>query len=282
MSNNDVPQEGVATPERPEWFYELNGSRVGPATRTKISELLAQGTLTNTTLVWKSAFGPEWRQIDATDLLQIDTTTPPPLPQSHINEVYARGLVLIPLIGAGFEGFLRNVFSHVPDIAIFGFYFIANTILSVTDSKQISESGRNPNNLRLGFWFWLIPVYLYQRAKILGQKQIYVFCWIVALVAGAFLSEPDLFSGNTYWGFGVPSCGSGFTKNNVKNIFADIEQVRLRGLQALDISHQRETAREQNKNLCTATVTATDGREYQIVYTIEVKSNQIFFLVNLR
>lgn len=64
-----------------EWWYELNGSRVGPVTAAQIKAQLLRGTLNDKSLVWHAGL-TQWEMAGTLDELAQASSEPPPLPQS--------------------------------------------------------------------------------------------------------------------------------------------------------------------------------------------------------
>src|SRR3954471_12594585 len=56
------------------WFYEFNGEQKGPVTESELDQLIAQGTVLPTTLVWREGLA-SW-----TPLAQARPSVPPPVP----------------------------------------------------------------------------------------------------------------------------------------------------------------------------------------------------------
>lgn len=73
-----------------QWFYAINGERLGPVTPEQFSRLVADGTVTNETLVWREGFAnwEPWGQVaDAHPLPEPDPDTPPmPVPVAATEE----------------------------------------------------------------------------------------------------------------------------------------------------------------------------------------------------
>ncbi|MCB1659010.1 MAG: DUF4339 domain-containing protein, partial [Pseudomonadales bacterium] len=57
---------------------------------------------------------------------------------------------------------------------------ILNIGLSYWDEKRIKAAGTNTESF--SGWVWLVPVYLFQRAKALKQNLAYFIVWIVCFV----------------------------------------------------------------------------------------------------
>lgn len=72
-----------------EWYYENQGERVGPVSEDDIKNLHLNGVLQGTSLVWTKEFGPTWKPLSETGLVEITPVEatpaaapdgPPPLP----------------------------------------------------------------------------------------------------------------------------------------------------------------------------------------------------------
>ena len=169
-----------------EWYYEKDLNRVGPVKENALKALIADGTLSRESLVWTSDFGSVWKPVGDT-ALSSGIAEPPPLPQSHVNNVYVWILAFVPIIG----GIVEEVIGQervIPQRAIVISYFAVNCLLLFADMAAIKNSGRDPKSRSFRFWFWLVPVYLFKRANALGQSRGYFWTWVVAFlvsVAGA-------------------------------------------------------------------------------------------------
>lgn len=263
------------------WFYEIKGRQTGPVTTDVIRELLHQGTVSHETLVWNETFGQSWKPIRDTDIIISGKDTPPPLPATHVNNTFAWLLVLVPVVGAFGEKAVGDLGVRPPLGALFLAYAVVNTAIALVDAKHIAGSGRNTNNISLGVWFWLIPAYLFQRARALRQSFAYFWAWIVSLAAAIFISSPDILSGNTYWGTGIPVCNSSFAINQVKTVFKDVPMMRLAAINALDVRNSSETSLTGSIRTCQASVLANNAITYNISYTIELRGEQIFTSINI-
>ncbi len=64
-----------------QWFYSINGERLGPVTPEQLSTLVANGTVTAETLVWREGFASweAWGKVaDANPLPAVAVDVPPP------------------------------------------------------------------------------------------------------------------------------------------------------------------------------------------------------------
>lgn len=67
-----------------QWFYAVDGERLGPVTPDQLSTLVANGTVTPETLVWREGFAswePWGKVAEANPLPAADPNAPPPLAQ---------------------------------------------------------------------------------------------------------------------------------------------------------------------------------------------------------
>ena len=54
---------------------------------------------------------------------------------------------------------------------------IINIALSYWDERSLKKAG--VDTTQYGKMAWLVPVYLWKRAKALQQKPVYFWCWVV-------------------------------------------------------------------------------------------------------
>jgi hypothetical protein len=59
-----------------------------------------------------------------------------------------------------------------------------NIALAFFDEKRLKNAGHNTDKFK--GWVWLVPVYLYQRAKATKQNLAYFIVWIVCFVLVLF------------------------------------------------------------------------------------------------
>lgn len=83
-------------------------------------------------------------------------------------------LAFAPILGAILEQVLRNTLGHAK---IFSLATLAlNIVLALQDEKKLKQLGYNVEQLGGA---WLIPVYLFKRAKMLNHNLAYFIVWIV-------------------------------------------------------------------------------------------------------
>lgn len=197
------------------WYYSLNGERLGPVTEEQMRELLSSGKLSNETQVWTDGFD-DWRPISQTPLkvstsslpplktasdrqikhtdrriqqrIQSTPKAPPPLPGKAVSNTVIWIVAFVPIWGT----FLARIISlqlawSATEKAMFEwpFWLILNSALCWFDEQRLEKAGHNTSSF--GFWFWLVPVYLYKRAKTLKQPVSYFVTWIVCWLLSCFL-----------------------------------------------------------------------------------------------
>ena len=138
----------------------------------------------------------DWLPLDQTELWASvpEADSPPPLPPAHVNDKVAWLIASVPLIGLFIERIVTQTSGPPPVNGVILCYFLAYSILILSDVKQIAKSGRNPEKVNLGGWFWLVPVYLFKRAKTLGQPLNYFWAWVVTFCIAVFIASPLLSS----------------------------------------------------------------------------------------
>lgn len=173
------------------WYYEADGARVGPRTADEMVALVKSGAVGYGTAVWTQGMA-EWQQAERTALRQhLEQGTPPPLSGAHVKNGLVWTLAFAPLIGLMLEYFVAGMIQGDAgeQAAADGTYWYVTVILNIAlswlDERALKRAGHDTAKLK-GF-VWLIPVYLYQRARVLGQKPAYLFVWIAAFAATFFV-----------------------------------------------------------------------------------------------
>lgn len=177
----------AAAPSNTHWFYEFKGERKGAVTEAEIVALIRNGTLGYGSTVWADGF-EQWQKLENTSLKQYIADMPPPLEGSRVNNSMVWLLAFAPLLGYMLEWFVAG-FVHGTEYRIeramaeSDFWYITvllNVLLSVLDERKLKKAGHNTR--RFSHWVFLVPVYLYQRAKSLNQGLGYFITWIVCFV----------------------------------------------------------------------------------------------------
>ena len=94
-------------------------------------------------------------------------------------------LAFAPIIGYLMEWFVAGALNgseaaakRAMENASYWYITLAlNLLLSFFDEKRLQKAGHNTSRFR--GWVWLVPVYLYQRAKNLQQNLAYFIVWLV-------------------------------------------------------------------------------------------------------
>lgn len=180
--------EQQSTQDKP-WFYEDAGQRKGGLSHGEIVDLIKSGKLSHGSTVWKKGF-TDWITIENTELRpHLDESSPPPLTGGHVNNTVVWILAFAPLLGFFLEAFIAGmIYSNDPyraESAAFSgeFFYITimlNVALSFWDEKKLKNAGTNTE--KFNGMVWLVPVYLYQRAKALKQNLAYFITWIACFV----------------------------------------------------------------------------------------------------
>ena len=175
------------------WFYEESGQRKGPISENEIANLIKSSKIGYGSPVWKKGF-PDWIKVENSDLqVYFDDTAPPPLSGEHINNTLVWVLAFAPLIGYCLEALIAgamnidNPVGAAVELSNSKYWFIAvglNIALAYFDEKRLQKAGHNTEKFK--GWCWLVPVYLFQRAKFLKQNLAYFIVWIVCLLIVLF------------------------------------------------------------------------------------------------
>lgn len=174
------------------WFYEEGGKRKGPFPESDIADLIKSSIISHGTSVWTQGF-KDWIKVEDTDLkIHLDSSTPPPLSGENINNtvVWVLGfgfwvLAFAPIIGYFLEWIVAgtvhgNEFSAEVAMANGQYFYVTivlNIFLAFLDERRLKKAGHNTDKFK--GWIWLVPVFLYQRAKSTKQNMSYFIAWIV-------------------------------------------------------------------------------------------------------
>lgn len=182
----------ASTADSVNWFYEVEGQRKGPITEEGIVALIKKGVVTYGTLVWKAGF-PEWLKVEASELRShLERVSPPPITGKHIGNGVVWTLAFAPLIGYVLESvfaYAVNSSDGAAEAAMNNskYWFITlalNIGLSYFDEGKLNRAGYDTAKFKA--LAWLVPVYLYKRAKALNQSLGYFIVWLVCFVLTLF------------------------------------------------------------------------------------------------
>ena len=184
--------EAQATTEN-NWFYEENGQRKGPVSEVEMIQFIKSSVISYGTSVWKQGF-PDWLKVENTDLhTHLNNSAPPPLSGEHINNTLVWVLAFAPLIGYFLEWVVAgavhrgNEFAAQVAMENSKYWFVTlclNVALAFFDEKRLKIAGHNTDKFK--GWVWIVPGYLYQRAKATKQNFAYFIVWIVCFVLVLF------------------------------------------------------------------------------------------------
>ncbi len=163
------------------WYYEVNGERNGPAPTNEVAALVAKGTLSAKSLVWRSGF-PDWVAIHDTSFGKL-ITTPPPVAGRAIDNAVVWWLAFAPIIGS----FVGIWLASSMQTSVNNFWWITlglNIGLGYFDESRLKRAGYDTAKMGMA---WLVPVYLFKRAKLLDQSPAYFVVWLVAFFVSLFL-----------------------------------------------------------------------------------------------
>lgn len=160
-----------------DWYYEEDGKKIGPISSSKIKQFTKNNhTIYRFTKVWRDGM-PEWKKAEETELAQY-FEGPPPLTGDGVNNTIVWILAFAPIIGVNIESFLIALF-HSHSNKFWVVTIALNIVLSLLDERKLNAAGHNTRALGLGS-AWLVPVYLFKRAKALKQNLAYFIVWIVS------------------------------------------------------------------------------------------------------
>lgn len=170
------------------WHYEKNGIRHDGITEEEMTERVKRGELTASTLVWQPGM-TDWQPLSTTSLTAAlaHCITPPALPGHSIPGGVVWTLAFAPFIGYALELWTAGLngmdFEEAYDAVSGGQYWFITLLLNIAlgylDERRLRKAG--VDTAAFGKLAWLVPFYLWRRAKSLGQKAAYFWVWLVML-----------------------------------------------------------------------------------------------------
>jgi hypothetical protein len=164
-----------------EWHYELNGARLGPVSHSEILSLISNSKLVRGSFVWKKGMS-DWAALDSTEFLSQFSDSPPPLTGEAISNTLVWWLAFAPLVGV----FIAGLLSGITHKSIGDFWWttlVLNISLSLLDEKKLKKAGHNTEKMGSA---WIVPLYLFNRAKVLKQNNAYFIVWVVLFCLSLF------------------------------------------------------------------------------------------------
>lgn len=176
-----------------EWHITTPAGPKGPIDISVMNRLAADGLVDANTLVWRPGLSG-W--IPAASCSELSTTfehaIPPPIPEQTMGNGFIWALVLLPVWGA----FLQMVATELR-VMITGEAFVAyskmwwvvvlaNISVISLDIRCLKQAGYAINNLK--WWMYLlVPVYVFQRDKLVQAGMTRFWVWIGAFMMSMVL-----------------------------------------------------------------------------------------------
>jgi hypothetical protein len=165
-----------------EWYYESKGERRGPIPESGIMNLYNAGIIKKDTLVWSQDF-TDWLPMSQSGLLHEVAMGPPPVSGNAVNNTIVWWLAFMPIIGSIIEYIIASALGAGSQ----SLWFITlglNVWLCILDDRNLKKAGYNTKQLGSS---WIIPVYLFKRAKFLKQSYAYAIVWCVTFAILLFM-----------------------------------------------------------------------------------------------
>ena len=182
-----------------------------------------------------------------------------PAPPPKIGRLDVWLLIAVPLVGP-----LAERFSGVT-VSVW-VYILVNSVLMSIDARRIKSV--HPE-FKLSWWIWLAPLYLFLRARRLGQSQRYLGAWLAAFVAGIAATSDLSGAWNSYWGYGAPSCDGWYAHTRITSLFDTIPLMRDAGIKGSELRPEEETSFAADIRNCRGIVEGSDGKAHLVTYTFE-------------
>jgi hypothetical protein len=149
-----------------QWFYEDNGSRVGPISEETIKALLQDKKIGHNTLVWRPGLDG-WIALETSDLQGELAATPPPLRKENISDLWVGFLAGSPLFWMVTPyGYERTVFVVLWLLSIF---------LCAMEIRKIRLAGYKAPSI---WWSFFVPGYLFVRSQKLQVHYVPLIVWL--------------------------------------------------------------------------------------------------------
>lgn len=225
-------------------------------------------------------------------LPQTDQSSPaPPSPATvsavPANQTLVWALATLPITGAALSGLalLAGISGTLVGVVIVA----AAALLVMVDKRRLVAAGAASRAaLPATAWFLFVPVYLWKRATLLSSSR--APAWASLIGAGAAPVVLMLVAGLTAAASGLgaaslPDCAARAVASDVIRIFGDIPEVRRLAVRGVHLSKQTEFAqgpgRQPRERYCSATVLASDTREYEVEYSLELRGADLIVHVEL-
>jgi TusA-related sulfurtransferase len=164
------------------WYYNTNGKRLGPVDIQQLRSLASQGVIDNATLIWHKSYG-DWLSLGQSTH-KIISSGPPPLPGAAVSNGLVWTVAFVPILGTLLQYFIAGMTDSAPSNLWFITLFL-NILICAADYSVLKNAGHDTK--KFGGWAWLVPVYLFKRAKSLNQGEGYFVTWMICFVIYLFL-----------------------------------------------------------------------------------------------
>lgn len=156
------------------WYYSIRGERRGPLPANSILQLYQSGTIRQETLVWTQGF-TDWISLSKSGLLHNAVIGPPPVSGNAVNNTMVWWLAFMPILCSVIEYLVAGMIG-VGSKSLWFITIVLNIWLCTMDDKKLGSAGYDTKSFGST---WLIPVYLFKRAKYLGPSYSYAIVWCV-------------------------------------------------------------------------------------------------------
>lgn len=174
------------------WYYSDGKNRLGSFSKEQMVLFIKEGKISYGTQVWCQGQG-DWCNVEHSELRSyLEAIAPPPLSGDKVNNSVVWIIAFAPIIGTFLEALTAyflygDTYRAEKAIANNKFWYITlilNIALCFWDEQRLKKAGHNTDHFK--GWVWLIPVYLFQRAKILKQNYAYFIVWIICFALIVF------------------------------------------------------------------------------------------------
>jgi GYF domain 2 len=159
-----------------DWYYERGGRRFGPFAEEQVENFIKSGAVDSETWAWRTGM-EKWERIRLTELGRCFASAPPPIEGTHVNNTIVWILAVAPLIAIFLAGVIAG-FGRT-EVSVTFVTLALNIGLSLLDERMLQLAGFQTGSLG---WAVLVPIYLFRRADLLGQRNAYAWIWIVAFL----------------------------------------------------------------------------------------------------
>lgn len=161
--------------------YSIDGTKFGPVYQDELKDLYDRGIIKLETKVWWQGL-ENWIEyrIIFNQNYRASNVNPPPLTGNDINNTVVWLIAFSPILTSALAYFILGFLGLDSELLATIITIALNIWLCYIDEKKLENAGYDTEAI-LGS-AWLIPVYLFKRAKLLVQSNSYAIVWCVMLV----------------------------------------------------------------------------------------------------